>query len=91
MAFFNDVIIYQKGEIKIAINQCYNKGKKKNLFAIRRDDKTGMGYILGNIRYSGRWWQYVFQPEKDTQWSSSCMIEIVKFLDKINKVGVRRK
>lgn len=85
MAFINDVTIYESKLVQIKINQCHNPGKKTNVYAIRRDDTTGLADLLGLIKWSGRWRQYVFEPEKDTMWSSGCMKGIVEFLEKINK------
>lgn len=85
MGFKKDIVIYERGEIKISINQCHAKGRKTRLFAIRRDDNTGFGDFLGGIKFSGRWRQYIFEPEKNTIWSKSCLLGIIEFLDKINK------
>lgn len=87
MAFIKEVNVYQRGKVRVYINQCYNKGRKTYLYAVRRDDGTGMGALLGLIRFDGRWRQYTFQPETDWQtiWSASCLSGISKFLEKINK------
>lgn len=85
MAFKKDTIIYEKKPIRIFINQCHNKGKKTRLFAIRRDDNTGLSALLGGITFSGRWRQYIFMPENNTIWNKSCLSGIINFLDKINK------
>lgn len=85
MAFMKNFTIYEKGETLVYINQCYNKGKKTNFYAVRRNDKTGMAHYLGAIKWSGAWRQYVFQPEPQTQWSSGCKKKICEFEDMINK------
>ena len=90
MSFKKDVVIYKKGETIVYICQCHNKGKKTKLFAVRRDDKTGLCAILGLIKWSGKWWQYVFEPESNTQWSADCKQGIVNFENKINREERRR-
>jgi len=85
MSFIKDVVIYKKGETKVYINQCHNKGKKTNFYTVRKNDKTGLGHLLGFIYYSGAWWQYIFEPSNTTIWSSSCLLGITKFLDETNK------
>lgn len=84
MSFMKDFIIYEKGETKVYIHQCHNKGKKTKLFTIRRDDDTGYGRLLGVIRFNGAWRQYVVQFEPETIWSSGCKKNICKFEDLIN-------
>jgi hypothetical protein len=80
MAFIKPVTIYEKGSTKVFINQCHAKGKKTKVFAIRRDDKTGLSQYLGSIVFNPRWRQYVFQPEQNTQWCDDCLEEIVAFM-----------
>jgi len=94
MGFMNNIIIYEGIGIKIYINQCHAKGRKTNLYAIRRNDESGLCDYIGGIEWSGRWRQYVFTPDKDTQWSNSCLRKIIDFIDKINKAHrekLRRK
>ena len=52
MAFIKDRIIYERGKIKVYINECHAKGKKTRIFAIRKDDKTGLADLLGIIKWS---------------------------------------
>ena len=59
MAFMNEVDIYKNATTRIYINQCHNPGKKTRLYAIRRDDETGYGHLLGVIKWGGGWRQYV--------------------------------
>lgn len=81
MAFIKDRIIYKRGKVKVYINQCHNKGKKINVYAVRRDDETGRAELLGSIEWCGRWWQYVFSPEDYTQWNPECMRKIADFME----------
>jgi hypothetical protein len=81
----NNFTVYEKGETKVYINQCYNKGKKTKLFSIRRNDKTGRGCLLGLIKFDGAWRQYVTEFEPNTKWSSGCKKKIAEFEDIINK------
>lgn len=86
MAFKKETIIYENKSTKVFINQCHTKGRKTRLFAVRRDDKKGLGHYLGEIKWSGAWRQYVFTPPAfTTLWSSGCLYGIAEFLDKINK------
>lgn len=78
MSFIKDVTIYKRGKVHVYINQCHNKGKT-NLFAVRRDDKTGYACLLGLIKYDGAWRQYIFLPDENTKWSDSCLINISNF------------
>jgi hypothetical protein len=94
MSFIKEKIIYEKDETKIYINQCHAKGRKTNIYAVRRNDKTGLAHLLGLIKFNPRWRQYVFEPEKNTIWSSSCVKGIVEFIDEINykwRVKLKKK
>lgn len=84
MAFKKEVIIYESKSIKVFINQCHAKGIKTRIFAVRRNDKKGLGHYLGSISWSGSWRQYIFGPSSFTYWSHGCMQGIVDFLKKIN-------
>jgi len=86
MAFRKDVIIYERGKIKIYINQCYNPKKKTWLYAIRRDDAKGLAHYLGTIEWSGAWRQYVFCPEPLTKWSAACNQGITDFCIEITQI-----
>lgn len=80
-----DFTVYERGKVKVFINQCYNPKKKTKLFAIRRDDKSGLGRFIGTIRFSGAWRQYVTEFEKGTIWSAGCKEKIVEFEKILNK------
>ena len=84
MGFMENVTIYKSETTRIYINQCHAKGRKTRLFAIRKDDKTGLAEYLAGIVWSWRWRQYVFQPESNMIWSSSCLLGIATFLQRIN-------
>ena len=96
MGHMKKKIIYEHGGVRIFINQCFRNPKYvkrkriTELYAIRRDDKTGLSHYIGGISWSGRWRQYVFEPEPKTQWSKGCLQEIVNFL-KITNSKHRRK
>lgn len=91
MAFMQEVTIHESKKVRVYINQCHNKGKKTYYYTVRKDDSTGLAEVLGVIRFSGRWWQYVFEPKENTFWSAGCMQGIVKFLEKINKKWREKK
>jgi hypothetical protein len=42
-------------------------------------------FFLGTIQWSGRWRQYVFQPNctEETQWSRGCLRDIAAFIEKL--------
>ena len=90
MAHIKDRIIYDSATVKVYINQCIRNPKfqkkkiKTNVYAIRRDDVTGLAHYIGGIKWSGRWRQYVFEPEAETQWSMICLKNITIFLLNIN-------
>jgi hypothetical protein len=86
MRFIKNVTIYENtaAKTKIYINECHRCGRKTRVFAVRKDDKTGLAEYLGSIKFNPRWRQYVFNPEKDTFWSSGCMKNIMIFIDKMN-------
>jgi len=90
MAFMKDFIIYEKGNVRVYINQCYRnlkfekKKKKTNTYTIRRNDDTGCAMLLGIITFNPRWRQYTSKFEPKTEWSSSCKKKICEFEDKIN-------
>lgn len=84
MAFIKPTTIYHKGRTHVYINQCHAKGLKTKVYAIRKDDTTGLAYLLGTIKWSGGWRQYVFQPEANTIWSNSCLLNIRAFLGVAN-------
>jgi hypothetical protein len=37
-------------------------------------------YFLGSIVYMASWRQYVFAPDRDTQYSAGCLMDIVTFM-----------
>jgi len=90
MAHIKNIILYEKEDTKIYINQCirnfkWEKRKRKTeRYAIRRNDNTGLGHFLGGIQWCGRWRQYVFEPEPRTIWNCNCLQGIMRFLFKIN-------
>ncbi len=90
MGFMKTITIFDNGRTKVRINQCYAKGRKTYLYAVRKDDHTGLAEYIGGISFDGRWRQYVFIPESDTKWSAGCQQGITDFLNKIN-VKWRRK
>lgn len=86
MSFIKNVTIYENAatKTKIYIYECHRDGRKTKVFAVIRDDTTGLGAYLGSIEFNPRWRQYVFNPEKDTSWSSSCMKNMMIFIDNLN-------
>jgi len=84
LSFIKDVTIYEKGKGRVYINQCHNKGRKTKCFAVRREDNSRLGEIIGEIKWNSKWRQYCFFPEKETTWSKGCLIKIVEFLDAVN-------
>lgn len=102
MGHMKNITIYERGRIRVYINQCYRNfkwEKRKRIteqYAIRRDDKTGAAHYIGGISWSGRWRQYVFFPEEGTQWSKGCINNLANFLQLINtkhrkKLRLKRK
>ena len=85
MAFRKEVTIYEKGEVRVYINQCHNPGKKTNAYAIRKDHKGGCAKYLGSISWNGAWRQYCFYSDDLTYWSAGCLKGIAEFLEEINK------
>lgn len=85
MSFIKDILIYKNKNTKVYINQCRSHGRKTNIYVIRRDDKTGQAHLLGIIKWSGAWRQYIIEYEPHTKWSASCQQGITDFLIKINK------
>jgi len=85
MTFIKNRIIYEGKETKVYINECHAKGRKTRIFAVRRDDKTGKGFLLGLIKFDGGWRQYIFHPGPNTKWSAGCKEEICKFEREVTK------
>lgn len=83
--FMKNFIVYKSDKVLVYINQCHNPKKKTKLFTIRRDDKNGYGDLLGEIRFSGAWRQYVTEFEKGTIWSAGCKEKIAEFERILNK------
>lgn len=84
MTFIKSKTIYENNDTRVYINQCHATGRKTNIYAVRRNDKTGIAHYLGIIRFNPRWRQYIFEPDSKTIWSSSCMKGITGFIDEIN-------
>lgn len=84
MSFIKSITIYENAATRVYINECHKMGKKTRVFAVRRDDKTGLAMLLGGIKFNPRWRQYVFEAEAKTLWSSGCMKNIVDFIDDLN-------
>ena len=40
---------------------------------------------LGQVRWYGRWRQYVFEPIPNTIWNKDCLRELANFLDGLMK------
>lgn len=89
-----EFIVYQRGRTRVYIHKGRReKGHKLCWYGIRRDDSTGLCALLGIIKFSGRWRQYVTEFEPDTVWSSGCKKRICEFEDLLNarwKKKVRR-
>ena len=85
MAFIKQRTIYENKNTLVYINQCHNKGKKTNLYAVRCNDKKGLSHLLGIIKFNGAWRQYVFYPEPNTKWSCGCKRELSNFEEEITK------
>ena len=85
MGFKKDIIIFENKTTKVYINQCHDPNRKTNIYAVRRNDKTGLAHLLGIIKFSGAWRQYIFEPDSETGWSAGCLQGVVDFLHKINK------
>ena len=85
MGFIKERDIYVSNTIRIYINECHSKGRKTRIFCVRRDDTTGYAALLGTIEFSGRWRQYVFIPDENTQWSAGCLNNIIGFIQEINQ------
>lgn len=84
MSFIKQRKIFENNNTKVYINQCHAKGRKTNIYAVRRNDKTGLAIYLGIIKFNPRWRQYIFEPDNKTIWSSVCMKGITTFIDEIN-------
>ena len=80
-----DRVIYSGKNSTVYINQCHNPGKKTKLFAIRKYGKTGLGELLGIIRFDGAWRQYITEFLPDVKWSAGCKENIAKFEREMNK------
>ena len=91
MGFRKDVIIYKGKNSTVYINQCYNRGRITNAYAIRKDSSFGLGDMLGEIKWHGAWRQYVFFPSENTMWNSTCLENIQKFLKEINTMHWENK
>jgi len=86
-----EFIVYQKGETKVYIHKGrIEKGHKLCWYGIRRDDNTGLCHLLGIIKFSGAWRQYVTEFETDSVWSSGCLRRICEFEDMLNKQWRKR-
>lgn len=46
--------------------------------------------LLGVISWSGRWRQYVFHPEADTMFNTTCLKEIAWFCSQRNSVHLQQ-
>ena len=86
MAFRKSIVIYERGENRVFINQCHNPGKKTWLYSVRKDSSKGLGELLGLIKWNGAWRQYCFYPGNQTFWSSSCMQGIIEFCIEITQI-----
>lgn len=63
------------------------KGRKTDVYIVRKDSSTGLAQYLAEIVWSGRWRQYVLRCVSSiyaTDWSAGCLDEISSFLKKIN-------
>jgi hypothetical protein len=84
-------IIYEKKGTRVYIHEChrniprYKTLRKTRLFAVRRDDKTGLCHLLGEIRFDWAWRQYIFFPDAFTKWSPGCLEGISNFTRELTK------
>jgi len=49
------------------------------------------GDTLGSVKWFTGWRQYIFQPSWGTEFNSSCLTDIARFLDKQNQVHKNKK
>ena len=65
------------------------KGRKTNIYIVKKESEGRCGrrfkIRLGAIKWSGKWRQFVFEPDNDTIWSKGCLEIINQFLDDKNK------
>jgi len=46
-----------------------------------KTDRLGDQFVLGQIEYCLAWQSYVLVPTASTQWSRSCLQDVVKFIE----------
>ena len=62
----------------------YGKKKTKE-YQVLKNKKGTYVEVLGIIKWSGRWRQFIFEPETNIIWSSSCLTQIAGFLIELNQ------
>jgi hypothetical protein len=61
-----------------------DKKRKTPIYIVRKDDAHGLAIQLGTIKFHGAWRQYVFHPDSETFWNTSCLDKIMGFLLDLN-------
>lgn len=63
----------------IRFDEVGDTGKTK-IFEVRSLEGE---FLLGEIRWFGRWRKYAFFPDADTIFERDCLMDIADFLDKV--------
>lgn len=61
----------------------FRKFKHINKKTFEIDVETRDGEILGEIKWHGAWWKYVFHPEKNCLFDSSCLKDIIEYINQL--------
>lgn len=48
------------------------------------------GYVLGTIKWFGRWRQYAFFPDNDTAWNPNCLEAVIAEIARLTKERLDR-
>lgn len=75
------------GPYMIAFQRPRARGRKTDIWAVS-DLHEG---DLGEVRWLGRWRQYVFDPSACTSFNAGCLRDMVAFLERVNSAHKRQR
>ena len=75
-------VLHEKGYTLRFIEQSQEHKKTKD-WALWKDSK-GCSDLLGAVHWRTGWRQYVFTPEKNTDWSFGCLEFVIQFLSSVS-------
>lgn len=69
----------------ITFHRARKQNPKTSIYLVRTRNSTGLGILLGTIKWYAHWRQYGFYPEEGTVFEKTCLDDIHNFIIKLNR------